>query len=983
MRQLNTFLFRQHKLLLLLAIIATVLAPLGTVAADTRPDPSPSSTFQGTQAARIVINTQTGHYNFMGFNPDQNLSEAASNITSAADALNAISPLAGSFGLTNAAQELQLARTSTALSGGKVYRYQQYYNGVPVMGAEIVVTTTASGRLAAVSGEASSGLSLPTTPGISASAAQDAAIAVTARGLDRDPATLVASPAELWIYDAILISPFEDPAQLVWRTEVTGGAFNYLVLIGAQRGGVKLAFNQLDTVHTVTQTAHTAADDVPTVDVSKLPAISPNYNAQAITFDSNHTPDLLGSGSSTLVCNWTQGVDTITIDPGCDGTAGPVSPADAAQYFAINAFNYYDTLHQRNSINNAGMMLLSNVNYREDPATPYDNAFWDGAEMVYGDADFYAADDVVAHELSHGVTDDMVELFYYYEAGALSEMYSDVFGEFADQWNGIDSYGNPEAAADLWLMAEDLSFGPFRDAQNPGSLTWDLGWAGGPYPDRMRSPNYFNPVGTNYGLFGDQGGVHINATVGTKTAYLIAAGDTFNGVTVTGIGNAKTSTVWYESYNLITSGADYTVFGAALNQACQNLIGGPAGITAADCTQVQNGTIATQLHLDPLGQDGSSYRPKTEPVCPSGEPTMLFEDDMESGTGNFVETDVTYGSMGWGPTYWYAVNSDFGISYAVSGVESLYGSDDYDYVETYASMASDVALTGGARYYLYFDHAFAFEDYYDYWGDPTAYDGALLEYTTDGGVTWQDAGALYDAGQDYNVEISTCCGNPRGGSVGFGYDSHGYVSTRYNLTSLAGENVNFRWVIAADEYWHPVAGSDLGWFIDNVTIYSCGSEVRPPDDDKPDDDDDDGAPGGSGDPVVVDPGLSKIGVLAPGALGIPGEQVTWTLTAYNPTGAALPNVVVVDTLPSTLRIDSASTTKGTYTISGQTVTFTIPSLEVGETVTMRVVTTVLSSPVGGLITNTATLSSGTYSDTASASVSVISGLPQTGYPPRE
>ncbi|MCB9436277.1 MAG: DUF11 domain-containing protein [Anaerolineales bacterium] len=140
-------------------------------------------------------------------------------------------------------------------------------------------------------------------------------------------------------------------------------------------------------------------------------------------------------------------------------------------------------------------------------------------------------------------------------------------------------------------------------------------------------------------------------------------------------------------------------------------------------------------------------------------------------------------------------------------------------------------------------------------------------------------------------------------------------------------------------------------------------------------------PSSGGEPGVSDPALSKIGILAPGELGLPGEQITWVITATNPNGFPLDNVVITDTLVPELQIDDATTQQGTVTINGQTVTFQLGTLQPGQTVEMRIVTTVLDNPASGVITNTATLTSGGFAVTATASVPVPTGLPDTGYPP--
>ena len=95
---------------------------------------------------------------------------------------------------------------------------------------------------------------------------------------------------------------------------------------------------------------------------------------------------------------------------------------------------YYD-IYERNSIDNRGMSIVSYVHYDVN----YDNAFWDGSEMVYGDGDgeifdrFTKCIDVIGHELTHGVTQYEANLAYSNQPGALNESMSDVFGSLVKQ----------------------------------------------------------------------------------------------------------------------------------------------------------------------------------------------------------------------------------------------------------------------------------------------------------------------------------------------------------------------------------------------------------------------------------------------------------------------------------------------------------------------------------------------------------------------
>jgi uncharacterized repeat protein (TIGR01451 family) len=133
---------------------------------------------------------------------------------------------------------------------------------------------------------------------------------------------------------------------------------------------------------------------------------------------------------------------------------------------------------------------------------------------------------------------------------------------------------------------------------------------------------------------------------------------------------------------------------------------------------------------------------------------------------------------------------------------------------------------------------------------------------------------------------------------------------------------------------------------------------------------------------VFDPGLSKVGFLPAGSVGLPGEQITWTTTVTNHGGAAGTNIVVVDTLRPELRIDDASTDRGTVSINGQTVTVTIPNLNPGESVQFRIVTTILTSPLAGVIDNTVHIDGTDVSATATVQVATVLRLPSTGETPQ-
>jgi hypothetical protein len=129
-----------------------------------------------------------------------------------------------------------------------------------------------------------------------------------------------------------------------------------------------------------------------------------------------------------------------------------------------------------------------------------------------------------------------------------------------------------------------------------------------------------------------------------------------------------------------------------------------------------------------------------------------------------------------------------------------------------------VAVPTGRTTYLYFDHAYQFET--GLFGE--AFDGGVVEYSVNGGATWQPTDGLPTV-NGYNATLETGGGNPLEGRRAFGGVSNGYQSTRINISSLAGNAVRFRFRIGTD-----FDVGDTGWFVDDVSVYNCGPRPRDP-----------------------------------------------------------------------------------------------------------------------------------------------------------
>jgi len=188
---------------------------------------------------------------------------------------------------------------------------------------------------------------------------------------------------------------------------------------------------------------------------------------------------------------------------------------------AAQTYDFYKDVYGRNSIDGQGLPLVSTVNYDVN----YDNAFWDGTQMVYGRGEeglppsqrlfnrFTIDISVIGHELTHGVVQYEAGLVYFQQAGALNESFADVGGIMVKQ----HALGQTSAESN-WIIGEGL-FGPnvqgvgIRSMKEPGTAYNDPVLGKDPQPGHMK--DYVNTSQ-------DQGGVHINSGIPNHAFYVVA-----------------------------------------------------------------------------------------------------------------------------------------------------------------------------------------------------------------------------------------------------------------------------------------------------------------------------------------------------------------------------------------------------------------------------------------------------------------------------
>lgn len=178
-------------------------------------------------------------------------------------------------------------------------------------------------------------------------------------------------------------------------------------------------------------------------------------------------------------------------------------------------YNLYMNIYERNSIDDRGMRLDSTVHYRRH----YDNAFWNGQQMVYGDGDgqlfqrFTIAVDVIGHELTHGVTQFEAGLNYQDQPGALNESVSDVFGSLVKQYSKRQTADTADWLIGQGLFTSNVNGVALRSMKAPGTAYDDPVLGKDPQPAHMR--DYVQTTE-------DNGGVHINSGIPNKVFYEVA-----------------------------------------------------------------------------------------------------------------------------------------------------------------------------------------------------------------------------------------------------------------------------------------------------------------------------------------------------------------------------------------------------------------------------------------------------------------------------
>ncbi|HVK26788.1 MAG TPA: M4 family metallopeptidase [Nocardioides sp.] len=686
------------------------------------------ATFVGTPAGTDIDNPAVGH---------------GTSVSAAARAH--LARYGDAIGAARAGTRLVEHGRSAAAAGSSVVRYQQEVDGLPVLGGDVVVTLDRDHDLASLDAHLSETATVEAAT-VPEDAARTTALATvgrmrvkgaTAQGLGR------------WVLDPDTIPVVGlTGARTAWRFEVRAGDdVRRMVLVDDRSGVVVL---DVDLI----QDADRVVCDQKSVKVADPAVCTSNYARTEL------------SGPKGVA----------DVDAAFDN-AGLVS--EFYDEFGTPAMQDLTNLIGYDA--GTGKKLAATVRVCITGETcPYDNAFWNGEAMFYG-ANYPKADDIVGHEMTHGVIERIPGLIYFDQSGAINESLADIIGEIIDHRN--TAAGDDDAA---FLLGENV--GAFRSAANPPLHA---------QPDRMTSTRWY--AGQE-----DSGGVHTNSGVGNKAFYLISQGGTFNGQTITGIdagdpGLAKSARLWTQVITTIPAFAEYDDLATVLEQSCTTMQG--SALTAADCTAVHQAVLATEMTTRPAGEPVRD----AARTCPGTTVKRVLLDPAS-------ETDQAAFTA---PAGWTRTPDPAVVPNAYSGDTAWFAEDGATDDETLLAhlpiqASSWIDLPDGQPAYLAFRHWHVFESW------PEAgeyYDGGTVELVRDGTTTVNLESRPWAA---YGPSRMLAYNLLPSGRTAFAGTSKGWTGSRVDLSEFAGQAVKPQFTMHYDPYF-----GAPGWYVDDIEVYTC------------------------------------------------------------------------------------------------------------------------------------------------------------------
>ncbi len=507
----------------------------------------------------------------------------------------------------------------TDADGSTHVRYDRTFDGLRVVGGDLVSHRVSSGKIVGVSWNGARRV------GVASTAPRVGAVAAGAVGSGKASLAherAISSRGELVVYsggDRVKAAPrlAYDVLTLGVRPDQTPSRLH--TIVDATTGATLSSWDEIDNA-----TGTGSGSGIYVGTVALVTTVGPPWSLRDA--NGNYTTDLNGVTDTTGTVQGTPFTDADNIW-GSGTVSDRASAAVDAQYGAGKTFDYFKNVLGRNGIWNNGTGARSRVHYGSN----YQNAFWDGTQMTYGDGAANAKPlvelDVAGHEMSHGVTENTAALVGTGEAGGLNEATSDIFG------TSVEFYANNAADTPDYLIGEKVDLNgdgtplrymdrPSRDAVSPDCWSPTLGGL---------DPHYSAGPLNHWFYLASEGS-------GSKTINAVSYNSpTCNSSTVTPIGRDAAAKIWYRTLSTyLTSSDSYAAAREGAIQSAKDLY----GAASAQCTGIASSFSAIGV---PQGAATCGITPPPPPGT-----NLLSNPGFESGDNRWSSTPSVIAQ--WGST---------------------------------------------------------------------------------------------------------------------------------------------------------------------------------------------------------------------------------------------------------------------------------------------------------------------------------------------
>ncbi len=490
------------------------------------------------------------------------------------------------------AEKLVPKAVVTDRDGTTHVRYDRTWNGLRVVGGDLVVEKTKAGAVEEVrfnAGRKSVGAKT-STPTVAKSAAES-------KGTARSKASREKSRGELVVWAGT------GTPRLAYDVVTTGVKADQTpsrlhTVVDARTGGVITSWD--DIVNGTGNSMYSGTVTLNTVQSGSTWQLKDGHG--------NYTTDLNGSTSSSAAGSLFTDADNVW---GTGAASNRQTAGVDAQYGAQKTYDFYNTVLGRAGIWDNGTGARSRVHY----GNGYVNAFWDGTQMTYGDGSGnthpLTSIDVAAHEMSHGVTENTAGLVYTGDAGGLNEATSDIFG------TAVEFFASNSTDVGDYLIGEKININgngtPLRYMDKPSKdgASQDC-WTTG---TKNLDPHYSSGPLNHWFYLASEGS-------GAKTINGVSYNSpTCNSSTVTGAGRDAIEKIWYRTLSTkLTSTSTYASARNGAIASAKELY----GASSAQCTAVESAFSAISV---PAGSESCGGTPPPPP--PGGN--LLQNAGFESG----------------------------------------------------------------------------------------------------------------------------------------------------------------------------------------------------------------------------------------------------------------------------------------------------------------------------------------------------------------